>query len=56
MDSVNTAMLVNLFEAIVKQNLIHTGGKQIRNTEWFGKGKNVETNHDTKHESLEAST
>ena len=43
MDSMNTAMLVNLFEAIVKQNLINTGAKQIRNTEWFGKGSNLET-------------
>ena len=43
MDSVNTAMSVNLLEAIVKQKLFHTGGKQIRNTEWFEKGKNSET-------------
>ena len=42
MTSKNSAMLVNLFENIVKQNLIHAGGKQIRSTEWFGKVKNYE--------------
>ena len=42
----NSAMLVNLFESIVKQSLIDSGAKQIRNTEWFGKGKNLEVMRD----------